>query len=305
MTEPLVSIIVPNYNHSQFLQQRLDSIFTQSYQDFEVILLDDCSTDTSVEILNNYKNHPKVSHIVINETNSGSTFKQWKKGVSLAKGAYIWIAESDDWCEPSMLEELIKGISENEQTVMAFCGTYVVSIDGHILQEVGGQKPREIFNGNDFIRLHLANRNSILNSSMRIFKREAFNAIEYDLGSMRYCGDWMSNIYLAVQGDVFQLGKCLNYFRQPGADIAWRSHNFGRYYKEVILVLLELKRMKIFIPKNIQGLILEKLLMLEDDNRVKGKELKKVRHAIMGELTIYNKIRYTFFTRPKHTIIKK
>ncbi len=52
-TIPLVSVIVPNYNHSQFLQQRLDSVFNQTYQNFEVILLGDCSTNDTIEIMSN------------------------------------------------------------------------------------------------------------------------------------------------------------------------------------------------------------------------------------------------------------
>jgi glycosyltransferase involved in cell wall biosynthesis len=106
-----ISIIVPNFNHASFLKERPDSVFNQTYQDFEVILLDDCSTDNSLEVLQEYANHPKVAHFVINEQNTGSTFKQWKKGIELAKGEWIWIAESDDWCEPSLLQELPKLIN--------------------------------------------------------------------------------------------------------------------------------------------------------------------------------------------------
>ena len=62
-----VSVIVPNYNHAAFLPKRLESIFNQTYQDFEVILLDDASTDTSVEVLSQYADHPKVTHFVVNE----------------------------------------------------------------------------------------------------------------------------------------------------------------------------------------------------------------------------------------------
>lgn len=100
MSSPTVSIIVPNYNHSKYLNQRLDSILNQTYQDFEVILLDDVSSDNSVEILQAYSKHPKVSHLIVNEQNSGNTFKQWQKGIALAKGTFVWIAESDDFCEP-------------------------------------------------------------------------------------------------------------------------------------------------------------------------------------------------------------
>ncbi len=113
----LVSIILPNYNHTKYLQKRLDSIFNQTHQDFEVIILDDASTDDSLSILNDYKNHPKVSHFIINKKNSGSPFKQWKKGLSLAKGDYIWIAESDDFCDLNFLESQIKRLEMNDMSV--------------------------------------------------------------------------------------------------------------------------------------------------------------------------------------------
>ena len=81
---PLVSIIVPNYNHEQYLKQRLESIFNRTYPNFEVILLDDFSTDSSKKILSEYSENPKVSQCVLNETNSGNTFIQWNKGIALA-----------------------------------------------------------------------------------------------------------------------------------------------------------------------------------------------------------------------------
>ena len=80
---PLVSVIIPNYNHAQYLEQRLDSVFNQTYQNFEVIFLDDCSTDNSLEVIEKYKGNPHLSRIVVNETNSGSPFKQWDKGIGL------------------------------------------------------------------------------------------------------------------------------------------------------------------------------------------------------------------------------
>lgn len=112
-----VSIILPNYNHYSYLEKRLDSIFNQTHQDFEVIILDDASTDDSLSILNNYKNHPKVSHFIINKENSGSPFKQWEKGLNLAKGDYIWIAESDDFCDLNFLETQLECLRESAMSV--------------------------------------------------------------------------------------------------------------------------------------------------------------------------------------------
>ena len=69
--------------------------------------MDDKSKDNSVEVINKYRDNPHVSHVIINEENSGSTFKQWHKGFELAKGEIIWIAESDDYCELNFLETLM------------------------------------------------------------------------------------------------------------------------------------------------------------------------------------------------------
>lgn len=99
-TNRKVSIIVPNYNHARFLRKRLDSIYNQTYKNIEVILLDDCSTDNSRQILEEYqKKYAAITKLVPNVKNSGSVFKQWQKGISLATGDLIWIAESDDWCD--------------------------------------------------------------------------------------------------------------------------------------------------------------------------------------------------------------
>ena len=65
---PLVSIIVPSYNHESYLKQRIDSIIGQTFQEYEIILLDDCSVDNSATILLDYENQPQVSNIILNKT---------------------------------------------------------------------------------------------------------------------------------------------------------------------------------------------------------------------------------------------
>ena len=84
MNTPLVSIIIPNYNHAQYLEKRIDTVLNQTYQNIEVIILDDQSTDNSLEVIKKYRNHPKIAQIVVNERNTGNPFKQWDKGIRLA-----------------------------------------------------------------------------------------------------------------------------------------------------------------------------------------------------------------------------
>src|SRR6478609_3462038 len=107
-----VSVILPNYNHENYLKERIDSILQQTYRDFELIILDDHSSDNSKQIIELYRSNAKVSFIEYNSHNSGSPFRQWAKGIQLARGSYIWIAESDDSCEPAFLEETVKKMKE-------------------------------------------------------------------------------------------------------------------------------------------------------------------------------------------------
>ena len=130
---PKVSVIIPNYNHAPYLKRRIDSVLNQTYTDFEVILLDDCSTDESREVLLMYQDHPKVSHVVINRENSGSPFKQWHRGFELAKGEYIWIAESDEWCEPTLLETLVEPMLRDEFIVLRYCQSLLASERGKVI----------------------------------------------------------------------------------------------------------------------------------------------------------------------------
>lgn len=130
---PLVSVVVPNYNYARYLPERMESIFSQTFQDYEVILLDDCSTDNSKEIIEQYRNHPKVSAIVYNDQNSGSPFKQWRKGVEMAKGKYVWIAESDDSAKPEFLATGVNLLEENPEAVLAFMGADIMDGDGKSL----------------------------------------------------------------------------------------------------------------------------------------------------------------------------
>ena len=133
MSIPKVTVIVPNYNYEHFLRQRIDSILQQTYTDFELILLDDCSTDGSVTILAEYALHPKVSAFVVNQKNTGSPFLQWEKGISMAKGEYIWIAESDDFADITLLEKCVAALESYPEAVLARTGSYLVDKDGKCL----------------------------------------------------------------------------------------------------------------------------------------------------------------------------
>ena len=230
---PVVSVIIPNYNHAPYLKQRIDSILGQTYQDFELILLDDNSSDGSRDIMESYRGNPHVSHIVYNETNSGSAFRQWDKGIELAKGEWIWMAESDDYAEPNFLERLMKEASKVPDCALAYTSTWWVDRQGKKLWETPHSDSVNTFDGCNFIRKKLAVCNSIANVSECIFRRDKFLPSEtYRYEHMRLCGDWFFYVLLAEQGGVVEVEEPLSYYRQHNSNISSDAEHRGLTFLE-------------------------------------------------------------------------
>jgi len=215
---PTVSVIIPNYNHAPYLKERIDSVLNQTYQDFEVIILDDCSPDNSVEVIEQYRSNPHVSHILINEQNTRNTFIQWERGISMAKGRYIWIAESDDVAEPQLLETLIGQLEQHPDASVAFCHSRLIDADGALLSEQNTKNPAQlgqitIDDSCTFLR-HLLIFNYIYNASMAVFRRDVYDRANPDYKQFRYCGDWHFWASVCAAGRVIEVYDMLSRFRQ-------------------------------------------------------------------------------------------
>jgi len=104
---PAVSVIIPMYNAEKYIGECLDSILAQTFTNFEVIVVDDCSTDNSPAIVESYipkfDGRLKLSHM---KKNSGNAALPRNKGLVLSQGEYIYFMDSDDWIAPTALEEL-------------------------------------------------------------------------------------------------------------------------------------------------------------------------------------------------------
>ena len=221
---PLVSVVVPNYNHEKYLVQRLESIFNQTYSNFEVILLDDCSTDNSRFILNKYASNSRVSHCVFNDVNTGNTFVQWNKGIQLAKGDFIWIAESDDFCDFNFIEHVIKPLLENSEVVLSYCQSRRVDENGLVTgnwKNYTDSFKKDIFNsdfainGKGFFEKYLVYKNVIPNASAVIFRKNRSEEIEkLDESLIFRCnGDWLYYSFLIWNKMIAYKADSLNNFR--------------------------------------------------------------------------------------------
>ena len=239
LASPKVSIIVPNYNHAAFLSQRLDSIFNQTYKDFEVILLDDASTDHSVQILEEYavKYKDKVTHLVVNQINSGSPFKQWRKGIELAKGAYIWIAESDDYCETTFLEKLMAATLAYPNTTIGVCNLIKINEESSLLTSRTNFID-QYYLGKSIIVKEFTKGNYLWNASAVIFKKEASRVVDWmQVEQMKFCGDWLFWVMLLQAGNLLTISDYLSYFRVHIKSVSSSSSAQIKYFSEGLEVI--------------------------------------------------------------------
>ena len=215
-----VSVIVPNYNHAPYLRERMDTILTQTFQDFELILLDDCSTDDSRSILSSYSNNPRVSAIKFNEKNSGSTFKQWNKGVRLARGEYIWLAESDDYADPHFLERLVPVLDAKPQVAFVSCRSWQIDSNGNVMGYADAGVPHwkryetgaEV-DGREECENYFAYVTAVCNASSVLMRRSAYEKAGGADESLRLAGDRKLWGAMALTGRVVYFNEPLNYYR--------------------------------------------------------------------------------------------
>jgi glycosyltransferase involved in cell wall biosynthesis len=176
----MVSVIIPSYNHASYLRKRIESVLNQTYPNFEIIILDDCSIDSSKKIIEQYQNEQSISHIIYNSKNSGSPFKQWQKGFELAKGEYIWIAESDDFCDDNFLEVAVKKLEENNAQIFV-AKSVRVDEEGKYIDEfqwwyedlgISRWKLDYVNDSKDQVKKTLSRKCTIINASAVVLKTE-------------------------------------------------------------------------------------------------------------------------------------
>jgi len=130
-TTPLVSIITPSYNASKFIEETLESILKQTYSNWELIIIDDCSTDNSIEILQPYIEQDSRIKVLLNETNLGAASSR-NRGLDIANGDYIAFLDSDDLWLPQKLSKQI-AFMQQENVLLSYTSYYAMNETGRTI----------------------------------------------------------------------------------------------------------------------------------------------------------------------------
>lgn len=183
MNFPLVSVILPTFNRADSLSKAIESTLSQTYQNFELIIIDDCSIDQTSSLLKAYEQKDARIIIIRNEKNLGLV-KSLNKGIQHARGAYIARLDDDDfWCDTQKLEKQVVFLEKNIEYVLVGGGQ--IRID-----EKGKEIARYVFPETDeAIRRYILFNNPFAHTSV-MFRKEAWEGVGGYDESLIFSEDW-------------------------------------------------------------------------------------------------------------------
>lgn len=242
---PRISVVVPNYNYAHLLTERINSINLQTISPYEIIVLDDASTDDSADVILQLQKKQEL-RVVSNQVNSGSVFQQWLKGVEMASGDYVWIAEADDLSAPTFIETALQAFADTD-LVMSYTESIQMGVNGEMLvrhyrdylADLGPERWLAPYteSGKREITEVMAVKNSVPNVSAVVFKRDPLHKVlrEHidEIASYRFAGDWALYVRLLEQGKIAFHSAPLNSHRRHGNSVTSGSDKC-RHYNEVV-----------------------------------------------------------------------
>lgn len=177
---PIISVIVPIYNVAKWLNRCLSSIQEQTFGKFECLLINDGSTDSSVEIAQKFEQEDSRFK-VFNKKNGGLSDAR-NYGIERAKGQYIVFIDSDDFIEKRYLELLANEITKNKAQI-SICGFYITDENGNKLSKVNPNEPKTIVTGKEALH-YVFKQNGYVNvvAWNKIYQKNLFDNIKFEKG---------------------------------------------------------------------------------------------------------------------------
>jgi len=220
--KPLVSIVFTSYNHIEYLEQALKSILNQTYPNFELIIVDDCSTDGSREILSKYSSDFYVIKLHLLPENTGSYVTASNYGAQYALGDFILFAQCDDFSEPTQVEKLVRAFGENPEVGVVYSRSNLVDqngkvyLDDYVIRQRSFQKKcvnNTIISGPE-MRSFLSFSCVIPNLSAALIRKELYVASGGLSEKYLMAADWAFWLELSERTKFYYLTEPLNNFRQ-------------------------------------------------------------------------------------------
>ena len=166
--EPLVSIITPLYNSEKYIGETIESVLNQTYKNWEMLIIDDCSKDNGVKIVNNYILKDKRIKLFRNEKNEGVSFSR-NRAIDLSQGKYIAFLDSDDLWKKEKLEKQISFMEKNN-IALSYTGYEKINMDGSLRSEI--KVPAKL----DYKELL---KNCLINCISGVYRKKKFEVFRF------------------------------------------------------------------------------------------------------------------------------
>lgn len=216
----LVSIIVTSYNHSEYLEQRLTSLLNQTYKNIEIIVIDDCSTDDSLDVLTKFE---QFSNIMIHALKKNQGYAAaCNIGVGFSRGEFIMFAECDDFNEPTHVEILLEALHFNQSAGIVFCRSNMVDSHGKRFGSDFDYREAEfqkLCKTDTLIPQERAQRFFLIacvipNMSAALIRKRYYQAVRGLSSGYKACADWDFWCRMSRHCDLYYIEKSLNNFRR-------------------------------------------------------------------------------------------
>lgn len=215
MKSPIVSFVVPCYKLAHLLPECINSILSQTYSNFEVLIMDDCSPDNTAEVAQSFQD-TRVKHIR-NDPNLGH-LRNYNKGITLSQGKYIWLISADDYLRKPYILEKYVGLLDNHPSIgYVFCPGFGVQnqIETRILGRYSDRGDKDRILAGHVLLKKLLRGNFVLCPSGMV-RRECYDRVGLFPLNMPWAGDWYLWCLFALYYDV-------GYFAEPM--LCYREHH--------------------------------------------------------------------------------
>lgn len=244
---PLVSVCIASYNHARFMDSTIKSVLNQTYTNWELIIVDDCSTDNSRALLRQYElDYPEKIKIIFAETNSGPSISS-NRAMLAAQGEYIALLGSDDMMHPERLAKQVDFLQKNPAYPLLFTEVFV--IDDQATPESVKTEPvlykHPVFSTPiDNIRSQLI-RSNFLNAPSVLMHRKLIDEVGLFNPELIYVQDFDYWMRVLDRYEVYRMEEALTFYRVHGKNLSITSFeniSFGAQYESVIIILRAIQR---------------------------------------------------------------
>lgn len=278
---PTISVVIPVYNGEKTIRETIESVLDQTFSDFELIVIDDGSTDSTLKIVKSIQD-PRLK--IFPYPNSGVSMSR-NRGISQSTGEYISFIDADDLWTPDKLEAQLKALQENPQAAVAYSWTDCIDESSRFLRRGG----HTTANGDVYAQLLVVN--FLANGSNPLIRREALEQVgEFDK-SLVIGEDWDLWLRLAARFHFAAVPAPQILYRQI-ADSA--SSNVVRYEREILKAInlafarapKSLRYLKKYSLANTYKYLIYKALQGTSTKEEAFASVRFLRHAVINDLSL-------------------